>query len=246
MSLIPVADRMLRSFWWWRRALALRALGLLQDRSHTAALVAALDDSHPEVRAAALDALADLADPASLQALVVRMHDASLYRGRRAAAIAALGCECEPFLLELANVDLPRRYTYARVLTLCGSERARPALCAWTEDPRIDVRAAAFEALGHVGLDTRAAHLAIDALESGDVRVRAMAAYALHGWDGPGDAPSHLAQHLGDAWLVAVQAAQSLRAMDPDGLSQLRASASRPDLAGALARQMLWEVGAGC
>ena len=73
-----------------------------------------------------------------------------------------------------------------------------------------------------------------------------MAAYALHGWDGPGDAPSHLAQHLGDAWLVAVQAAQSLRAMDPDGLSQLRASASRPDLAGALARQMLWEVGAGC
>ena len=55
LSVFHLADRYLRSWLWWRRALALRALGLVQARDHTAQLVAALDDSHPDVRAAALD-----------------------------------------------------------------------------------------------------------------------------------------------------------------------------------------------
>ena len=153
--------------------------------THTAAIVAALDDPESEVRAAALDAIGDLHDPASLQGLVVRLHDQTLPRGRRIAAMAAFGSSCEPFLLEMSEIDAANRANYARALGICGTRRARPALCRWTEDPRLEVRVAALTALGHVGLDERAARLAIEALESGDVMVRAKAAFALRGWQGP-------------------------------------------------------------
>jgi HEAT repeats len=246
LSLIPRADRYLRSRWWWRRALALRALGLVQVTGHTAAIVAALDDPHPDVRAAALDALTDMRDPASLPAIVVRLHDASLHRGRRAAALAAFGPECEAFLLELSQVDAMQRVNYARALAICGSEQSRAALAHWTDDTRADVRAAAFAALAHVGLDTAAARRAIEALESADTSVREMAAFALHGWTGDGDAAVRLAQHLDDAWPVALRAARSLRAMGHIGLSELEARTSRPDLAGVLARQMLWQGSVRC
>ena len=105
LSFTAIADRYLRSWLWWRRAVALRALGVLQLRDHTAAVIAALDDPHPDVRAAALDALTYLRDPASLPAIVVRLHDASLHPARRLAALAAFGPECEDFLLDLSEVD---------------------------------------------------------------------------------------------------------------------------------------------
>jgi HEAT repeat protein len=243
MSLVPIADRYLRSRWWWRRALALRALGLLQMTDHTAAIVAALDDENADVRGAALDALTDLHDPASLPALVVRLHDGSLHRGRRAAALAAFGAGCEPMVLELSEVDAEHRLHYAQALALCGTALSRPALCSWTDDARIEVRAAAFEALAHVGLDEPAASIAIRGLESGDVPVRAMAAQALHGYSGTGDAAFQLARHLDDAWPVAIQAARSLRSMPgAAGRAVLQGWAARPDPAGLLARQMLWEA----
>src|SRR5215471_2477478 len=54
MAVLELADRYLRSPLWWRRALALRALGLLEARDRTAAVIAALDDPNAGVRAAAL------------------------------------------------------------------------------------------------------------------------------------------------------------------------------------------------
>ena len=241
LSLISLADRYLRSRLWWRRASALRALGLIRVEDRTAAIVAALDDPHPDVRAAALDALTDLQNPASLQAIVVRLNDASLHRGRRAAALASFGSRCEPFLLELAGVDPAHLLNYAHALAICGTERTRPSLCRWTSDPRADVRAAALAALAHVGLDDRAARCALEALDSADEQERAMAARALNGWRRPGDAAARLARHLDDTWIVAVCAAQSLRSMGDVGLVELHASLSRPGTAGRLARQMLWQ-----
>jgi len=246
MSLVDDADRYLQSWLWWRRALALRALGLTQIRERTASIVAALDDPNPDVRGAALDALADLKDPASLQAVVVRLNDLSLHRGRLAAAVAAFGSECEPFLLDLARVDPVHRANYARALGFCGSARARPDLALWTADTRVEVRAAAFESLAHVGLDHRSAALAIDGLESADAAVRAMAAKALKGWTGSREAAAHLARHLGDTWPVAISAGRSLQSMGAPGLVELQAAAARSDLAGLLARQMLWEEAAEC
>src|SRR5262249_60734848 len=46
---VSLAEEYLRSRRWWRRALGLRALGLIQDRDYTAAIVGALDDEHPDV-----------------------------------------------------------------------------------------------------------------------------------------------------------------------------------------------------
>ena len=102
--LMPLLDRYLHSWWWWRRAMGLRGLGLVRMQERAPAVVAALDDVHADVRGAALDALADLADPMTLPAIVVRLHDGSLHRGRRAAALAAFGTACEAFLLDLADV----------------------------------------------------------------------------------------------------------------------------------------------
>lgn len=241
MSLLPAADRFLQSRLWWRRALALRVLGLLQIKDRVADLVAGLDDPNADVRAAALDALTDLRDPSALPAIVVRQHDTSLHAGHRLSALAAFGTQTEPFLLDVAELDPFNRLNYARALTFCGTEHSRAMLCRWTADTRSEVRAAAFEALARVGLDERAARLAIEALKSHDAAVRAMAAHALRGWTGPGDAASHLARHLGDTWPVAVRAARSLRAMGRVGLLELETNAARSDMAGLLARQMLWE-----
>jgi HEAT repeat protein len=242
LELRPTVDRLLRSWSWSRRAIALRGLGLLQAKNRTAEIVAALDDSHPDVRGAALDALSDLKDPASLPAIIVRLHDASLHRGRRAQVLAAFGSDCESFLLELAHFDPEHRLNYARALAICGTARSRPALCSWTSDERVAVRAAAFEALAHVGLDEKAARLALDALESKDAPVRAMAAHALQDLRGSSEAAARLGQHLDDTWLVAVQAARSLQSMHITGFPILHAQAARTDLAGQLARQMLWEL----
>jgi HEAT repeat protein len=244
LSVFALADRYLRSWLWWRRALALRALGLTQARDHTAQLVAALDDPHPDVRAAALDGLADMQDLTALQAIVARVHDTSLHRGRRGAALKTFGADCEPFLLEWSEVDPANRLNYIHALAICGTSRSRPALCRWTRDASVDVRAAAFEALGYVGLDDDAARVAIGGLESDEPQVRGMAAYALHGWQGPGDAAAHLAPHLDDTWAVAVRAARTLQSMGPAGSVELQARASGSDIGGLLARQMLWQPGA--
>jgi len=241
ISVLELADRYLRSRLWWRRALALRALGLAQARDRTARLIAALDDSHPDVRAAALDGLTDMHDPRALQAIVVRLHDTSLHRGRRGAALKAFGSDCEPFLLEWSEVDPENRLNYIHALAICGTARSRPALCRWTRDARVEVRATAFEALAYVGLDDDAARVAIGGLESDDPPVRA---YALRGWQGPGDAAARLALRLDDTWVVAVRAAGTLRSMGQAGLVELQARASRQDLGGLLARQMLWQASA--
>lgn len=242
MSLVPLADRWLRSHRWWRRVPALQTFGLLQFADRAPQLVAALDDPNADVRSAALDALADLRDPTTLKAIVVRLHDTSLHRGRRVAALTAFGSQAEGLLLELSRVDPAHRLNYARALAICGTERSRPTLCDWTADPREEVRAVAFEALACIGLDDRAAALAIAALEHSDVQERAMAAAALRGWSGAGDGPTHLARHLGDAWPVAVRAAHTLQSMGPAGRAALEPYTARADQAGVLARQVLWEV----
>jgi HEAT repeat protein len=193
------------------------------------------------VRGAALDALADLHDPASLPAIIARIHDVSLHRGRRGAVLKAFGSQCEPLLLEWSRHHRDQRANCALALGICGTARSRPLLCRWTKDPRREVRVNALLALAHVGLDNRSAPFALDALESGDESVREMAAFALNGWTGAGNAASRLARHLDDSWTVALRAARSLQSMRDAGLPALRAHVTRPGTAGLLARQMVWE-----
>ena len=217
---------------------------MLQLRDHTAAVVAALDDPHPDVRAAALDALTYLRDVASLPAVVVRLHDASLQPARRLSALAAFGPACEDFLLELSRVDAAHLVNYARALAVCGTRRSRPVLARWTHDARSRSAPPPSKRSRTSAWTPSRSAWPSTALESADAPVRAMAAYALNGWQGSGDAAVHLGQHLDDAWPVAVRAARSLRSMGSAGTIELQARASRSDLAGLLARQMLSPMGA--
>jgi HEAT repeat protein len=245
LQMKPEIERYLHSHSWRRRVLGLRGLGLTQDASGAPDIVSALDDRHPAVRNAAVDALADLQSPETLPAIVVRVHDASLERGRVLAALEAFGPASEAFLLQMAEIDGEHRLNYAEVLAYCGTERARALLCKWTSDPSPEIRTAAFRALARVGLDAEAAGRALAALETAEIDVRAMAAQSLNGWTGGGDAAACLARHLDDSWTVAVHAARSLRSIDPAGRAALESYATRQGLGGDLARQMLWEEKAG-
>ena len=245
LRLASVADRYLRSRLSWRRAVALHVFGLIQERQRAGAIVAALDDPHDDVRSAALDALTDLQDPATLPAIVVRLHDASLHRARRLAALTAFGSQAEPLLLELAEVDSQHRVHIAQALAICGTARSRPTLCRWSDDARPEVRIAALDALGHVGLDDIAAHCTLRALASDDSHVRAAAARALRGCSQAtgkaADVATRLAPLLEDVWEVAVGAAESLHVMGPAGVDELQRRAQHPGVAGALAKQKLWQ-----
>lgn len=245
MQLIPLADRYLRSTLSWRRAVALHVFGLIQDRQRAAAIVAALDDSHEDVRSAALDALTDLQDPATLPAIVVRLHDASLQPERRMAALTAFGSLAESHVLELADLDPQYRIHCAQALAICGTAASRPALCRWIDDARPEVRTAALTALRYIGLDEVALRQTLPALASDDVHVRAAAARALRGCgDEAATVAPRLAAHLDDVWEVAVSAADSLTGMGAAGLDELQRRAQRQGVAGELARQKLWQLGA--
>jgi hypothetical protein len=241
LSLVPYADRLLRSPWWWRRAMALRGLGAMQAADHTAGIVAALDDPNEDVRNTALDALADLQNPKALPAVVVRMHDATLHRARRAAVLTAYGSRCEPFLHDLAAIDPEHRVNYALALGLCGTAASRPLLFEWARDPRANVRAAALQALARIGIDAASQPVAVAALEDADAGVRTMAAKALQGCADP-DTAARLARHLDDTWTVALQSARALQTMAAAGRAELEARATGTGLPALLARQMLWEA----
>jgi HEAT repeat protein len=243
LRLESTSVRWLQSRWSRKRILGLRVVGLTQLRDQGAAVVAALDDPSARVRNAALDALADLVDPATLPAFVARLYDTSLQFGRRASVLAALGARAEPALIEAAHLDPVHRLNYARALAISGTGQSRPLLCEWSADDRVEVRAAAFDALGHVGLDDQSGSLAVAALESPEVSVRTAAAGALRGWAGAEHAAPQVARHLDDAWPVAVRAARVLKSIGPAGHAELQSRASQPGLVGALARQMLWKPG---
>ena len=116
--------------------------------------------------------------------------------------------------------------------------------CASGPRPRLEVRATAFRPWPSWASTTRPPASPSRGWRARTPPVRAMAAHALRGWQGPGDAPARLARHLDDTWAVAVQAARTLRSMGPAGVLELQAHASSPHLAGLLARQMLWQAGA--
>lgn len=82
------------------RASAARSLGFVRDRVSTSHLIAALDDTAPEVRRAAVEALADLGDPAALaplESLLEREKDRQVPRSliKRAISASAAGLEEE-------------------------------------------------------------------------------------------------------------------------------------------------------
>jgi HEAT repeat protein len=224
---------------WWVRADSIRALGFVELVSAVPAILRALNDDHEEVRAAAVDALARLNDPRAIAALLEHLGDSSHQRARVIEALRNLGATVTPALAEMARARPDCTRLVAEILGLIGTTAALEPLVIWCGDPRPEVRAAALEALGSIGLDDRSYYFALRALGDTDPRARAMAARAL-GLARREDAVDHLTTQLDDEWLPAAQAAGALRRLGVPGNAALQARATDAGQAGDLARQMLW------
>lgn len=231
----------LRSPRWWDRASAVHALGLLRKPGMGADVLPVVNDVHEEVRAAAVGALGWLADPATVPALLTALSDETRHQKVRIIeALQRVGQAAGPAVLDYIR----RRPVPDPLLAdLIGHLRLTTAvdlLLDWTSAPDPAMRAAAFRTLGILGLDDRAFYFALKGLGDADATVVAMAARAL-GRAGRTDAVPYLAALLTREWHIAVEAAQSLHRLGPEGLAALEARAGVADDVGALASHVLWE-----
>ncbi|HEX6940532.1 MAG TPA: M56 family metallopeptidase [Longimicrobiales bacterium] len=190
-----VTDAVTHQFWrgWQRKAQP-------GDSVAVAALIAALRDSIPSVRAAAVYALGEIGDPRAVPALaaVVRSDsDAEVRRG----AVWALGEIGDPAAVPALgaaaasdDADIARMAVWA--LGEIGDPAAVPALAAALRNSDAEVRSHAAWALGEVGEESAVTPLAA-ALDDAIADVRRMAAWAL-GEVSPDRAPSALVAALTD------------------------------------------------
>lgn len=234
----------LRSGRWWHRSEAALALGLLRDRTSVPALIGLLDDAHDQVRAAAIDALGQIGEPSAIASLLTRMNDPTRHeRARLVQSLRGFGEGATAALLEHGASHPTDRALVATILSFVGGAAARDPLLQWATAAQPETRAAAWRALGAIGLDERAFYHALKGLGDPQMAVRAAVARAL-ARSGRGDASSHLAGHLDDEWEVAAQAARALIKLGPDGHAALTARVERgPGLGHDLAEQVLWEGG---
>ncbi len=135
---------------WW----AARALAAIGTPEAITALIAALDDPDPDVRACAVVGLAGLRAPEAVDALVARLSDPSAYVARLAAdALARIGTPAVPALIAaLEKGDVAARAGAARALWAIRPEEAIPALCAALDDPSALVAYYAEDALEQMGV----------------------------------------------------------------------------------------------
>jgi HEAT repeat protein len=227
----------------WVRANAAFSLGLVQAPEAATPLIAALDDPYEEVRAAAIDALGLIRPPEAVSALIARFRDQSRHqRVRLVQALRQFQSAAVAPLLEHASKNADDLAAVADLLGDLEATSALDHLVEWSGHERSEVRAGALRAIGVIGVDDRAYYHLLRALSDDDAEVRAAAASAL-GRSGRPEAAAYVAEHLHDDWIVAAQSARALRDLGVAGRRALEAAAALPG--GELARQMLWECGAG-
>lgn len=163
------------------RAAAAAALGASRDKDAVMPLLGHLDDSTPEVRKALVEALARLGDKRAVVPLIGKIQD-SRPEVRRAVA-TALGELGDPRAASALVLSLRDNEESVRIasLTALGDLKDKGATLAIVsllqEDTRAPVRAAALDALAHVGsqegLDALMHALASDDPYDDDSPVRA-------------------------------------------------------------------------
>ena len=157
-----------------RRAAA-TALGRIGDQTATPALCALVGDGNadPELRRLTARALADLADPRSVPALALGLHDPD--EGLAFASAHALASVGEPALgalLEAVTDEKPStRRAAAGVLGQVPSKRTRDVLQRLLESPDAALRLSAAEGLAQAG-HTNAAPGIVSLLTDPSERVR--------------------------------------------------------------------------
>lgn len=135
---------------WW----AVRTLAAVGTPPAAEALVTALEDPDPDVRACAVVGLADLRPSTAILPLVNCLSDPSAYVARLAAdALGRFGNKATQALISALNEgDIPTRAGAARALRAIQPEEAIPALYAALDDPSMVVTHYAQEALERMGV----------------------------------------------------------------------------------------------
>lgn len=206
------------------RAMAAHALGgvtgEVEKRRAVDALIRALDDDKPQVRAEACSSLGELREPSALPALIKRLDDGEpVVRQNAAIALGTIGHPdaIAPLVTALREGPADLRYQAATSLAEIDPARAlEPALAA-LDDRDGQVVGAAALSLGAIGERDRARVVAAltAKLEHGEPGVRFEVAYALAELRDPAGR-AQLAAAIGDgerAW-DAVTALGWLRATD--------------------------------
>jgi HEAT repeat protein len=232
----------LGSRFWWHRAEAALALGLLHDKKAVPMLTALLDDDHEQVRAAAIDALGQIGDSWAITPLLARLNQPARHeRARLVQALRGFGDRATRALVLHGQREAGDRALVATVLSYVGGAGAQDALLEWAAAPDAETRVAVWSALATIGLNERAFYHAIKALNADESPVRATAARAL-ARSGRADAVPQLAGKLDDDWEVAAQSARALSRLGAEGQAALqRRIDSGAGLGHDLARQVLWE-----
>ena len=206
------------------RAMAAHALGgvtgEVEKRRAVDALIRALDDDKPQVRAEACASLGELREPAALPGLLKRLDDGEpVVRQNAAIALGTIGHPDAITALVAALREGPADLRYQAATSLAEIDPARaldPALAA-LEDKDAQVAGAAALALGAIGERDRARVVAAltAKLEHAEAGVRFEVAYALAELRDPAGRP-HLSAAITDgerAW-DAITALGWLRAAD--------------------------------
>lgn len=136
------------------RARAAEAIGNIGEASSVDALAAAIDDKVPQVRYAAVEALAELDELHKAPESLLRAATSSDARLRKHVALALAEIR-DPLsinaLLSLIDVnDRDVRVNVAEALGDIGSSKASAGLLKLLKDPDAEVRRAAAEALGEI------------------------------------------------------------------------------------------------
>src|SRR5688500_3434218 len=177
---------------WWRRAEAALVLGLMRETTSYDALMDLLDNSHEEVRAAAVEALGRLGDVRAVPALLDGLSAESRHqRARIVDAVTMMGRAGTPHLLAHAQATPAHLPLLAGLLASVAGPAALPYLLERTSDEAAEIRAGAMDALGTIGIDDRSYYYALRSLCDADSAVRAMGARAL-GRSGREDATPYL------------------------------------------------------
>ena len=210
----------------WRRATAAYRLGDMGCEEAAPALLAALDDKHRTVRAAAARSLGRLKVVEAAKPLVEALVSGRVPNGVAGEALVELGPGAVPELRAIAeHPDDRLRATAIALIGLVGDSADSPLAVRCLGNPSAEVRAAAADTLTRIGGPP-----AEDALRSTlDDRipfVRASAAVALGVIGSRSAVPRLLEMARSDAFRPARAAAQAVARISPKTLA---AAAEEPE-----------------
>jgi len=208
---------------WWVRAQAARDLGLLRTRRALAALTAALEDPHQDVRDQARQAIVSLAGVESLRTILRLTRRMSMWTALELSiSVQQYGEETVPYLVE--GLDLPDQSVVLfciEMLAVIGFVSAVDPLRRLAKTyPSITVRAKAIEAMGRLG-DQRSEDLLVSFIRDPNPALRLKALEALGRIGAPAALPALMPRLEHGTLQEQIAAARAIAATGPAGMDEL-------------------------